>query len=153
VGLGLNKREDAFDLKSCLADQSRSIQAEEKGVDLGIEGVSSDLLSGFSAGQKLTLKVGGMGGGGAGGGGAKPLAAAGSSAPRTLAPPGSAPKPLAPPGAKQQPAGGGGGGDDLLGLGLGGLHLGGAAPATTAEAKKPAMAPQQPAGEGWVSFD
>ena len=155
VGLGLNKREDAFDLKSCLAECARSVKAEEKGVDLGIEGVSSDLLSGFSAGQKLTLKVGGIGGGGgssSGGGGGS----GGGGAPRQLAPPGSAPKPLAPPGSGAKPlappagaAAAAPSGYDLLDLGA--LSLGGA-PAAPAAAKKPA-APQQPAAdEGWVTF-
>ena len=151
VGLGLNKREDAFDLKSCLAECARSVKAEEKGVDLGIEGVSSDLLSGFSAGQKLTLKVGGIGGGGGSGGGGG--GGGGGGAPRQLAPPGSAPKALAPPGSGAKPlappagaATAAPGGDDLLGLGA--LSLGGPAPAA---AKKPA--PQQPAAdEGWVTF-
>jgi hypothetical protein len=151
VGLGLNKREDAFDLKSCLAEQARSVQAEEKGVDLGIEGVSSDLLSGFSAGQKLTLKVGGMGGGGGGSGGARPLAAPGGGAPRALAPPGSAPKALAPPGTKQQQQQhAGGDASDLLGLG--GLSLGGAAPAPPAKPAAAAAAAAQAPGEEWVMF-
>jgi len=88
IGLGLNKREDAFDLKSCLSDIEKSAVAQEKGVDLGIGDISNDLLSGLGTGTNITLKVGKVG------------SAASSSvsssgmgsllrAPGTLAPPGS----------------------------------------------------------------
>lgn len=106
IGLGLNKREDAFDLKSCLADVARSAEAEVSGagVDLGIDGVSSDMLSGLKAGQTFTIKVGG-----AGGAGAKapaPAAAARPLGSGRLAPPGSvpAPAPAAPAPAAPAPA-------------------------------------------------
>ncbi len=44
VGVGLNKREDAFDLKSALADHSKQLEVEEKGMDLHLDSEVADSL-------------------------------------------------------------------------------------------------------------
>ena len=54
IGLGFNKREDAFDLKSAMADHQKQVDAEEKGVDLGLDGNHDDIF-GSLAGQKLSF--------------------------------------------------------------------------------------------------
>jgi hypothetical protein len=82
VGIGFNKREDAFDLKSSIADAQKQAEAEEKGVagggiDLGIGALGSDFS--LREGQTLSVKIGGAGGGaraaGSAGLGAAPAAA------------------------------------------------------------------------------
>ena len=87
VGLGFNKREDAFDLKSSIADAQKQAEAEERGgvsaADLGISALGDDFS--LKQGQTLAIKIGGgagaakprpaavapAGGGGGGGGGFK----------------------------------------------------------------------------------
>jgi len=132
VGLGFNKREDAFDLKSSIADAQKQAEAEERGgvsaADLGISALGDDFS--LKQGQSLSIKIGGGGGGagGAGGGAAaakpRPAAAAGAGAVRLRAPV-----------AAADAAGGGGG----------------LSPAPPSAAKAPA-APAAPATEAWETF-
>jgi hypothetical protein len=158
IGLAFNKREDAFDLKSCLADVEKAAVAQEKGVDLGLGDVSSDLLAGFSAGQKISLSVGkkAAGGGGGGGGAGAPAAAPGGLRPLgKLAPPGSSSSSSAGAGAGAAAAaaaggsggngGGGGSGFDLLGMG--GAQQQQQQPAAAAPPAAPA-----PAAQEWETF-
>ena len=121
VGVGFNTREDAFDLKSCLAEIERAREAEATGIDrLGLSEVSDDLLAGLKPGQKISIKIGGAGaahttsGGGATTGaatGTGKLAAPGAGTGR-LAPPSAAPAatfvaPVKPPPAAPTPPGAG----------------------------------------------
>ena len=161
IGIAFNKREDAFDLKSVLADIERGIRSQEKGIDLGLGDVSNDLLAGFSAGQTVAITMGGKKPTGAVGGGAGAGAAAaergsgGGGGGFKLAPPGSASllKPGAAAGAGAACAapaavlGAGGGGLDIFG-GAGGGAVKPAAPAPAPA--KPASAPA-PATE-WETF-
>jgi len=61
VGIGFNRREDAFDLKSSIADAQKQAEAEEKGVaggiDLGIGDLGGDFA--LKQGQSLSIKIGG----------------------------------------------------------------------------------------------
>ena len=61
VGIGFNRREDAFDLKSSIADAQKQAEAEEKGVAGGIDLGIGDLGGDFSLkqGQSLSIKIGG----------------------------------------------------------------------------------------------
>jgi len=61
VGIGFNRREDAFDLKSSIADAQKQAEAEEKGVAGGIDLGIGDMGGDFSLkqGQSLSIKIGG----------------------------------------------------------------------------------------------
>ncbi len=97
--MGFNTREDAFDLKSCLAEIERARDAEATGIDrLGLSEVPDDLLAGLKPGQKISIKIGSAGAGAAHapGGGASASAATGTG---RLAAPGAGVARLAPPSA------------------------------------------------------
>ena len=144
IGLAFNKREDAFDLKACLADVEKAAVAQEKGVDLGLGDVSSDLLAGFSAGQKISLSVGkkAAGGGGGGSGAGAPAAAPGGLRPRGKRPPPGSSSSSSSAGAGAAAAGGGGGSFDILGMGG----------APQPQAARPAPAAPAPAAQQWETF-
>jgi len=139
VGLGFNKREDAFDLKSSIADAQKQAEAEERGgvsaADLGIGELGSDFS--LKQGQSLSIKIGG--------GSAAVAKAAPKPAAAAAAAPAAGGFKLRPPGAAAAAGGGGGGGGgDLLGL------VGPAPPSAT---KAPAPAPAPAAAESaWETF-
>ncbi len=127
IGLGFNKREDAFDLKTSIADAQKHLDAEEKGgVDLGIGDLGTDFS--LKQGQKIAISIGGGGGAGAAkhGSGAGAGAAAGAGGGK-----------LAPPGSVKLRAPGAAAAADPFG--------GPASPA-------PAPAPAPAAGSDWVAF-
>jgi hypothetical protein len=151
IAIAFNKREDAFDLKSCLADVEKAALAVDKGVDLGLGDVSSDLLSGFAAGQKISISMGKKGGSAAGEASGAGAAAAGGGGGLQRLPMGRLP----PPGSAAASAAAAGGAA-AAGAGSGGWDLlGGQAAApqqSSAAAGAGAAAAAAPVGGDWETF-
>ena len=150
VGLGFNRREDAFDLKSSIADAQKQAEAELAGAGAGIDLGIGELGSDFSLkkGEALTIKIGGSAGGAKVAPASKPTAA-GSVGGFKLRAPGAA---LASPAG----SGNGSGGGDLLGLdgAIGRLSLAGAPAKAKAVAPAAAAAPavESAAEQAWEAF-
>lgn len=116
VGVGFNNREDAFDLKSALADHTKQLEVEEKGIDVSLDGVAETLglrpeaLGGAGAsggldlslkdGQTMSIKIGGKLGGSSAPSSSSSSSTGGGLGGGKLAAPGVAAGKLAAPGTK-----------------------------------------------------